>query len=309
MVRLENLGGKKTRITFFGTGSTIPSPARAHPSFAITYLGESLLFDCGEGTQTKIQETGVNPMRISKIFITHFHPDHFLGLPGLLSSMELMGRSLTLEIFAPAGAEKKLKKLVELSSGGKLKYPVKYVSVSGTRKPNEIVSEARYSVFSCKTAHSVPSLAFSFVENDSFHLIPEKVPQKLKAKCKGNEWMSKIKPPKKCDRVPEYFSVEIGLKITYSGDTKYTSPLVALAQNSDVLIHEATFPEEKPEKAEEYCHSVPATAARVALESGSKMLVLTHFSRRITDFSAQEEAAKRRFPNTLCAKDGMVLDV
>ncbi|MFH0962139.1 MAG: ribonuclease Z [archaeon] len=295
------MAGKIT-LTFLGTGSTIPSPKRAHPAIVLSTLGENLLFDCGEGTQVKLQEAGINPMRISRIFITHFHPDHFLGLPGLVSSLELCGRTEPLEIFSPKGAAGKLSALVKLCNGGRLpKYLIDFRKVPLSSKPIEISRGDRQSIFSCKTSHHIPAVGYSFVERDSFHLIPEKLPEKLK-KPKA---LPKIKPEKN----PEYFSVEKGRKITYSGDTRFSEGIVRLAEGSDILIHEATFPCDKSEKAKEYCHSTPETAAQVALKARAKKLILTHFSRRISDIKEQEAAARKLFPETFCAEDLQVFEL
>lgn len=295
----------KLNVTFLGTGSTIPSPERAHPAIAVSYFGENLLFDCGEGTQVKLQQAGLNPMRISKIFITHFHPDHFLGLPGLLSSIELYGRTEPIEIYAPKGALAKLKKLIELTVGWP-KFPLKLIKAKQGKQPGEIFKGASYSISSCKTVHHELSVAYSFVETDRFHLIPEKLPEKLK---KNPAKYSKIPLPRPGGRIPAYFEVSRGRKITYGGDTKFCESLVRLARGADLLIHEATFPSDKPEKAEEYCHSTPETAARVAKLSGARKLVLTHFSRRISDIRAQEEASRKIFPESFCAQDLQVFEV
>jgi len=286
-------------VSFLGTGSTVPSKERAHPAIVLSFEGENVLFDCGEGTQVRIQEAGINPMKIERIFITHFHPDHFLGLPGLLSSLELYGRKGKIEIYSPKAASEKLKKIVELSDG-KLKFPIKFVPVKLSKRPLEIFKGEKYSVFSCRTFHHKPSVGYSFVEKERFHLVPEKLPEKLRGKTKE---YSKIPLPKKGAKIPEYFEAERGAKITYGGDTKYCPNLVNLARDSDLLIHEATFPEENQEKAEEYFHSTPLDAARVAKEAGAKKLVLVHFSRRVTDVSLQEASARKIFQNAFSAKD------
>ncbi len=289
----------RVSVSFLGTGSTVPSKERAHPAIVVSFEGENILFDCGEGTQVRIQEAGINPMKIEQIFITHFHPDHFLGLPGLLSSLELYGRKARIEIYSPKAASEKLQRIVRLSDR-KPKFPTKFIPVKLSKGPLEIFKGEKYSIFSCKTFHHTPSVGYSFVENERLHLVPDKLPEKLRGKTKE---YSKIPLPKKGGPFPEYFTAEKGIKITYGGDTKYCQNLVNLAKDSDLLIHEATFPEDNQEKAEEYFHSTPLDAARVAREAGAKKLALVHFSRRVTDVSLQEASARKIFPNSFSARD------
>lgn len=301
----------KISVTLLGTGSAIPSPSRGHAGVHISFQGASVLFDCGEGTQTRMQIAGIPLVKTGPIFITHFHSDHFLGLPGLVSSMELLGRAEPLQIFCPRGAGKPIRRLLALVAG-KTGYKISVKELPLPKKPKLAFRGEGYSIFCARAAHSLPTLAVSFVEDDRYHLLADRLAdrltEKLPEKMRGAQ-LAKMKARLIKAGKRECFDIERGRRITYSSDTAYSESVVRLARGADLLIHEATFAEANSDHAIKYKHSTAADAARAAREAGAKKLILTHFSNRIPDIRTQEAEARAIFPDTAAAEDLQVFEL
>jgi len=293
-------------IIFLGTSSAVHSKERNHPSIALKAFGEIFLFDCGEATQRQLLHTTVSPMKISKIFITHYHGDHILGLPGLLQSMSLNGREAKLTIYGPKGLDK-IKKAIYSLGYCAIDYPVEFIEIdSGT-----IVDNDEYFIQAQRVKHNVPSLAYSIEEKKKPRFLREKaielgVPvgpdfgrlhNGIEVEINGKI----IKPEQVLGPARK------GRKITYSGDTKLCEEMIMLARDSTLLIHESTFTKEHQMNAEEYAHSTSVDAGFIAKESNSEKLVLTHISTRYGDEYAEimlKEACEV-FENTCLAHDFM----
>jgi ribonuclease Z len=296
-------------VTFLGTVSGIPSLDRNHPAIVLEYSSderEVFLFDCGEGTQKQLMRSGISFMKIKKIFITHWHADHFSGLIPMIQTMNLEKRKDPLEVFAPE-AERFVSKIVDLGYFG-LRFPMDAVNVPFEGgEATKIIDEAEYEVHSIPVYHTVPSVAYMFKEKDRYSIDL----QKMKEMGLGRgAWLKKLKK----DGVAEYkgkkvkiedvSNVKPGLRVVYTGDTKPCEAVIRIAKGADLLIHDATFAEEDEGKA----HTDVKQAARIAKEAGVKQLILTHFSRRYAtkeDIDKMEEAAKKIFPNTKAAYDFM----
>lgn len=293
-------------VTFLGTVSGIPSKTRNHPAIVLEYFGkgkETILFDCGEGTQKQFMLAGISFMEVDKIFITHWHADHFSGLLPLLQTMNLEKRSRELKVFGPE-AERFISNILDLGYFG-LRFPIKAVNVNFSGSTIQKIDEKEdYEILSIPVLHTVPSVAYCFKEKDKWSINLEKL---KKLGLKRGRWLKRIKKLGEITyrgrkiRIEEIADRKKGFKIVYSGDTKPCENILKISQDADLLIHDATFLEEEEGKA----HSDVKQAARIAKKAGVKCLVLTHISRRYTDTKELEEEARKIFPNTYVAHDFM----
>ncbi|MCX8190942.1 MAG: ribonuclease Z [Candidatus Aenigmarchaeota archaeon] len=297
-------------INFLGTVSGIPSKERNHPAIALEYhyyKKETLLFDCGECVQKQLMLAKISFMDIEKIFITHWHADHFAGLIPLLQTMNLEKRKKELKIFGPE-ASKFVNNIINLGYFG-LRFPVKAIDVPFEgNKISKIDESKEYEIFSVPVLHTVPSVAYCFKEKDRWRIDKEKLEA---LKIKSGRWLKKLKECGKIEikgkniKIEDIGRLESGLKVVYTGDTKPCDNVVELAKNADVLIHDATFSEE--DEDEQKYHSSVRDAAIIAKKAEVKKLILTHISRRYQpeDVKKLEEEAKKYFENSMVAKDMM----
>ena len=297
-------------IIFLGTSSAVHSKERNHPSIALKAFGDIMLFDCGEGTQRQILFTKVSPMKISKIFITHYHGDHILGLPGLLQSMSLHGRESKLTIYGPHGLNN-IKNAIYSLGYCAIDFPVEFVEID-----SGIIEETdEYVITAQRVRHNVPTLAYSIEEKKKPRFLREKaielgvpVGPAFGRLHNGEEVEvnGKIIKPEQVLGEPRK-----GIKITYSGDTRPCEEIISLAQDSTILIHESTFINKDNTNAEEHAHSTSIDAAYTAKYSNSKELILTHISTRYGEEYANImlEEAREIFENTRIAKDLMEIEL
>lgn len=293
-------------ITFLGTVSGIPSKQRSHPAIALEYFGEqkySLLFDCGEGTQLQLMKSGISFMDIDKIFISHWHADHFSGLIPLIQTMNLEKRVKELKIFAPE-AEKFVSDIIDLGYFG-LRFPVTAINVQFEGEEISLIDETEeYQVFSIPVLHTVPSVGYCFKEKDRWSIDVSKL---KKLGLKRGFWLKKLKKTGKAEykgkkvRIEEVANLKPGLKVVYSGDTKPCKNMVKISEGADLLIHDGTFLEEEEGRA----HADVKQAAKIAKKAKVKQLILTHISRRYTSAKELEEEARKVFPNAKVAYDFM----
>jgi len=293
-------------VTFLGTVSGIPSKTRNHPAMVLEYFGDekdTLLFDCGEGTQLQLMRSGISFMKISKIFISHWHADHFAGLIPLIQTMNLEKRKDELIIYGPE-AEKFVSNIVDLGYFG-MRFPLTAVNVNFSGDKLSVIDEMNeYQILSIPVLHSVPSVAYAFKEKDRYSIDLEKL---RTLGLKRGYWLKKLKKFGKADykgkevRIEQVSNVKPGLKVVYSGDTKPCDNMVKISENADLLVHDATFLEEEEGKA----HADVKQAAKIAKKANVRKLVLTHISRRYTNPKELEEEAKKIFKNTKIAYDFM----
>lgn len=299
------------RVVFLGTAGSIPTPQRSLPSVAVQRNGELFLFDCGEGVQRQMIKARVSFHRRMKVFITHMHGDHVLGLPGLLQSMSLLGRENELEIYGPSGL-KAFVEAVKQTVQFVLTFPLKVFEIEDAAV---VCEEKEYAVNAVWAEHVIPNLAYALVEKTrSGEFYPEKA--KSLGIPKGPLW-SKLQhgsAVKLADgRVikPEEVlgSPRSGRKVVYTGDTKPLQAIVKLAEGADLLIHESTFDDELLERAEEDGHSTPSQAAGIAKKTKAKQLILTHISARYKTADLLLEQAKKTFSHVNVAEDFMKIDL
>jgi len=255
-------------------------------------------------------QAGVGFHRKTKLFVTHMHGDHVLGLPGLLQTMSLLDRTKKLEIYGSQG----IKAFVEAISQTvrfSLTFPVQVSEVEA----GLVCEEKEYEVYATQSDHMDHSLAYALIEKPRpgrFNIEKAKelgVPEgPLWSKLQGG---SSVKLPS--GRIVKSEMVlgppRPGRKIVYSGDTRQSENLVKLAENADMLIHEATFDDELMERAMEDGHSTPSMAAETAKKAGVKRLVLTHISARYKDAGLLLEQARKVFVNTELAEDFLRLEL
>ena len=299
------------RVQFLGTAGAIPTIERSLPAVLIHRGNELLLFDCGEGAQRQMIIARIGFCKRMKVFISHLHGDHVLGLPGLLQTMALMDRKVKLEVFAPSGITAFLESVKETLQFG-LTFPV---------EPHEILdagvvcNEAEYAVEAAWANHVSPALAFAFAEKPR----PGKFfPEKAKASGvpEGVLWSklqhgNKVTLPNGKTVNPEQVAgpMRRGRKIVYSGDTRPFRGFAKFANGADLVVHDSTFDDDLAEKAESDGHSTPSQAALQAKKAKARMLVLTHISARYADTALLLGQAKKIFANTRVAEDFLVLEL
>jgi len=295
-------------VTFLGTSSAVPSKNRNHSSIALRIPGEVFLFDCGEGTQRQMALAGISPMKVTRIFITHLHGDHILGIPGMIQSMGFRGREEPLEIYGPPGIQG-LHECIMKMGYFTLDFDINVQEVRG----GTVVEEDDYRVTSAPASHSVFNLAYCFEEKKRPRFLREKA---IALGLKPGPAFGKLHrgiPVTVGDRVimPEEVlgSPRKGLKICYSGDTRPCESVIRLAEGADLLIHESTLEAGSEDKAAESGHSTAREAAEVARSAGVKRLILTHLSTRYKRTEVILEAAREVFPRTEVADDLMTLEV
>jgi ribonuclease Z len=298
------------RIIFLGTGGSLPTRNRNPSAVIVNLKGELLLFDCGEGTQQQMMRAKTGMMSLSSIFVSHFHADHFLGIPGLIQTMSFLGRKEPLTIYGPEGT-KEFTEVFKVLGYCNLKYEVRGVELS----PGDIVEGKNYVVRALKTEHSTPSLGYSLIENPrpgrfnrekavELGVLPGPLFAKLQ---KGNpvEVNGKLVKPEEVVGAPRP-----GRTVVYSGDTRPCEAVLEASRDADVLIHDGSFADEMAGWAEESMHSTAGEVASLAKEARVRQLVLTHISSRYTDdVGPILNDSRKVFENVIVAEDLMELEV
>ena len=295
-------------IIFLGTSSAVPTLERNHPSIALRAFAEVMLFDCGEGTQRQLIEAKISPMKITKIFISHFHGDHILGLGGLIQSLGFRGREKDLDIYGPKGLHKIIN---AISSFGY--FQINYNLNIHEIQDGTVIETEDYVVECAKVEHNIPSYAYSIKEKKKPLFLREKAeelgipPGPLYGKLHNGEEVEFegriIKPEQVLGEAKK------GKKISYSGDTKPCEAMIRLARDSDILIHESTYEAEDYQRAVDNAHSTSVEAAEIAREANVNELVLTHISTRYTSDENIKSEAQKVFKNTKVARDYMKIDL
>jgi len=269
------------------------------------------MFDCGENTQRQMMGAKVSFHKKLKVFLTHLHGDHVLGLPGVLQTMALMDRKEPVAVYGPPGIKDFLVCTKETLNFG-LTFPVEINEILGE---GTILDEENYTLTAAKSNHAVDSYAYAFVEKPRPGKFYPKKAQALGV-IKGELW-SKLQSGKEIT-LPDGKTVKPGdvmgpprkgRKIVYTGDTRPFDGFAKFAQGADLVIHESTFDDSLAEKAAVDGHSTPSQAAQEAKAANAKQLVLTHISARYPDAGLLLEQAKKIFSNTLLAEDFMELEL
>jgi ribonuclease Z len=288
-------------LFFLGTGAGIPTLARHHSAILLRRAGEHFLFDCGEAAQLGFERAKISPMKVSRIFISHWHADHFAGLLPLIESLHLSKRKEPLHIYGPEAA-RFVDALLELSYWG-VGFDIR-VTECPIDKPELIVKENDYEIYSVPVKHSVPAVGYFFKERSRWTI------DMAKARAAG------LGPSRDLQLLKESGELEVGKRtvylkdiahekhgrsVAYSGDTLAYMPFFKFIQGCDLLIHDGTFIEPFPERAHADVKEVAALAVRYKI----KRLILTHISHRYRDTVEMTREAKKIFKNTVVAEDNL----
>jgi len=302
----------KFAVTILGSGAAVPTLTRNPSAHHVVVRERCLLFDCAEGTQLQLKKYGLKLQRLSHIFISHLHGDHYYGLIGLLTSFHLLGRAKELHLYGNQGLEE----ILEVNfrhSKTILNYPLIFHPVNN-KEPEIILDDKRITVESIPLNHSVPTTGF---------LISEKT---LRRKI-SREFIAEHNIP-----IPEINSIKNGddytdpqgnfhknsditsdpdppRKYAYLTDTAYDESVVHLINGVDLLYHEATFMHDMAANATGKLHATARQAAEIALKANARRLVLGHFSARYNHITDLLSEAREIFPDTLAASDGMFINL
>ncbi len=299
-------------LTILGCNSALPTAYRYQTAQVLNVSERFFLIDCGEATQIQLRRFKVAWQKIHHIFISHLHGDHFIGLPGLLSSMALMGRTKPLHIYGQAPLEEYLDYHTKLF-GGRMEFPIVF-HLNNPKKPILIFEDKVVEVYSFPLNHGVPTSGFLFREKPRLANLRREKLKEYKVPVREMQFI----------RHGADFTTETGKVIpnselvnpappprsyAFCSDTRYDERLIPVIKNVNLLYHEATFAEQEKELAKKRFHSTAKQAATIAAKAEVGKLLIGHYSARYPDKTILEEQARAVFPNTLGVEDGMIINV
>lgn len=290
-------------LVFLGTGGSWPSVHRNVAAVAVKRGAEIILFDCGEGTQRQFQKSKLSYMQVSRIFVTHLHADHFLGIPGLVQTMRLNERTEPLEIYGPPGTKRLMDTLTSIgrSRGG-------YRITVHELESGDVVRFDGYAVRAREVTHTTYALGYRLEEDDrpgrfnKERAIELGVPEgRLFGKLQRGET---VETPDGRTVTPDDVlgAPRRGRSVAYTGDCTPCEGVVELAKDVEVLVHDSTYADDFPD-ANKHGHSTAAQAAFMALKAGAQRLYLTHISPRYKDAGPLVEEARKVFSESFEARD------
>jgi ribonuclease Z len=289
-------------LVFLGTSGSMPTALRAPTALLVRRGGERLLFDCAEGTQRQLLLSSIGLVELREVFLTHYHADHYLGLPGMLKTFALRGRELPITIYGPVGLRDLFGALRKIF--GRLTYDYELVELD----PGAVLVRDGYRIETFPAAHRVAALGYSLVEDErpgrfdveaATRLGIPAGPERGALQAGRAVVLADGRPvtPEEVLGAPR-----AGRKLALTGDTAPSSAVVEAVRSADVLVHEATFLEDEQERARETMHSTALDAALAALEADVGLLALTHLSNRYFGRDAAREA-RAVFPDTVVPRD------
>ena len=288
-------------LLFLGTSAAVPSASRGHASLALKYFNEVLLFDCGEGTQRQLIRSGTSYMKIKKIFVTHYHGDHFLGIPGLLQTMSLGERTEPLHIYGPQGIEDVVEMIINICRSD-ISFDVIPIEI----KQGAVFECDIYRVRAVKVDHSALTFGLIFEEVKGREFVRKKA---LALGLKPGPAYSKLKRGENVEVEGRVITPDDVLgeqktckRIVYTSDTRPCEEIVDECLDA-VLIHDSTLDHELVEQAVEATHSTCVEAAEVARKGKAKKLFLNNISPRYKDPEILLKQAREVFPETEVATD------
>lgn len=299
-------------LNILGCGSALPTTRHNASSQVINLRDKLYMIDCGEGTQLQMRKMKIKFSRLNHIFISHLHGDHSLGLPGLVSTLGVLGRMGDLFIYGPAEVGEYVQVIEKLFCQGS-PFQMKFQAVD-TNNYNLVMEDRSVSVYSLPMKHRVPCCGYLFVEKErSPHIIREmidfyKIPiSKIELIKQGADFVTEegeVIPNKILTR-----PAEPAKRYAYCSDTAFFPKIVPYIEGVDLLYHEATFLEADLARAYETFHSTTKQAASIARDAQVKKLLIGHYSARYIDLLPLEKEARSIFHNTLLANEGMVLSL
>jgi len=290
-------------LVFLGTAGSMPTAQRAPAALLVRRGGDKLLFDCAEGTQRQLLRSAVGLLELEEVFITHFHADHVLGLPGMFKTFALRGRELPLRVYGPRGLVDLLGSLKRVV--GKLTYELQVVEV----EPGDVLERDGYRLATFGVAHGVSALGWSLIEATRPGRFDVEAADALgipngpeRGALQRGEAVGNVKPEDVLG------PPRPGRKLVITGDTAPSDEIVEAAWEADVLVTEATFADEERERALETNHQTATQAAEIAERAKVGLLALTHLSNRYFGPEIAEEA-RAIFPETVVPRDFDVVEV
>jgi ribonuclease Z len=295
-------------LVFLGTSGSVPTARRAPSGLLVRRGGERLLFDCGEGTQRQLLRSGIGLVELPEVFVTHYHADHYLGLPGMMKTFALRGRDLPLTVYGPPGLIDLFEALKRIF--GKLTYRYELVEL----RPGDELARAGYRIVVFNVHHGRSSIGYALVEAarpgrfdveaatalgvPSGPLFGELQSGRHVTLENGDEIRPEqvLGPPRH------------GRKVVLTGDTRPARSVLDVAREAEVLVHDGTFADEERVRADETGHSTAVAAAEVARAAGVRLLALTHLSNRYFGPEIAREA-RAVFPETVVPRDFDIIDV
>jgi len=299
------------KVTFLGTGGSVPTTERSTSGLVLERAGDRLLFDCGEGSQRQMMRYGTG-FDIGHVFLSHMHGDHTLGLPGLTQTLSFNDRDQPLAVHAPAGTRGQVERLLS-ATGDSPSYPVRITQV----EPGEVVLDRpEYEVRAFRADHDTRAVGYALVEDE----------RKGRFDRERAEEEFGIPPGPKYSRLHAGEPVEHegrtvdpeavvgpprpGRRFVYTGDTRPTDATVAAAEDADLLVHDGTFAADHGERARKTGHSTARGAAAVAREAGVRRLALVHISTRYAGRGGLlADEAREVFPETVVPRDGATAEI
>lgn len=299
-------------INILGCGSALPTTRHLATSQIVDLRDKLYMIDCGEGTQVQMRRMRVRFGRLAHIFISHLHGDHCFGLPGLISSLGMLGRTGELVVHGPKEVETYLRPVMDLFCRG-MEFEVRFNPVD-TRSHSLVMEDRSLSVYSIPLKHRIPTCGYLFAEKPKeAHIIREmtdfyQVPVRCMKDIKqGQDYVTpegEVVPNSRLTR-----PAAPPKRYAFCSDTAYNRSIIPIIEGADLLYHEATFAECDLARAKETFHSTARQAAEIARDAHVKRLVIGHYSARYEDLSELHREAEAVFPGTILGNEGTVIPV
>ena len=302
----------KIKITILGTAAGVPTKQRAHSAIYLSYADAKeyvCMFDCGEGTQRQMLKMGLNLLKVQDLFITHWHGDHCLGIPGLIDTIGFEGGSGPINIYSPE--VKRSKRCVNFINHtmGKVKV-ISYKAASSGNQMQSLLETERFQVTSIAVKHSIPTVAYAFLEKDKITIDSFKAEEfglpKKGTIYKDLEAGKIIKVKDRQVMLSDVQTKHKGKKIVYSGDTQICDNLKKFSNGADLLIQDCTYFEKQEGKS--YQHACFPEIVQMVKECNIKKTVLTHISRKYQDMESLKKMISGQ-DDMIIAQDFLVIDI
>ena len=295
------------KITFLGTSDAVPTETRNHTAILLNYEGENILVDCGEGTQRQFRKAHLNPCKLTRILVTHWHGDHILGIPGLMQTLAMSGYNKVLHVYGPEHTEYFMKRIMDLFIFvGRYKTDIREVK-------GKFLNEKDFYIEAKSMSHGVPCNAYVFVKKGQIRIDKNKL---KKAKLPSTPLIQKLKQGKdimyngKKYKAKDFTFKDKDRKISFVFDTAMNPSIVPFVENSDLLICESTFGKDMEERAKEFKHLTAKQAAEIAKHAKVKKLILTHISQRYEKNKKKIlNEARKIFKNSFLVEDLETLEI
>ncbi len=297
------------RVTFLGTSASRPTVGRNVSAISVQREGETMLWDCGEGTQRQMMRFGTG-FGISSIFVTHLHADHYLGLIGLARTLALQGRTELLTVYGPPGSRATLLEALHLGVA-RVGFPIECVELGA----GDRVRRDEFDILAFDVRHGVPAVGYALVEHDRLGRFDVERARALGVPEGPLFGRLHRGEPIEVDGRTVHASDVVGparrgRRVVYTGDTRPVRSTVEVAEGAELLIHDATFGVDEAERARATFHSTAIEAAGVARDAGVARLAVTHISARYSANPAPlEREAAQRFPEARVAHDGLSIEI